>query len=130
MKFTTKIIISIFLLIATIIGTEVFVNRTLKTTSVRLEEHISELENKTHSGNWHDAEIAMQSIEEDWKDIELLWSMLIDHFEIDNIDTALSKLSIYVKSKETSLALAEASTLKKYVLHIPQKESFSVENIL
>lgn len=130
MKFATKTVISIFLLTAAIIGTEVYVNRTLKSTSARLEEHINELENKAHSGNWHDAEIAMQQIEKDWDKIESLWAMLIDHFEIDNIDTALSKLSVYVKSKETSLALAEASTLKKYVRHIPQKESFSIANVL
>ncbi len=130
MKFATKTIISIFLLTATIIGIEIYVNRTLKTTSARLEEHISELENKTRSGNWHDAEIAMQQIEKDWDEVESSWAILIDHFEIDNIDTAISKLSVYVKSKETSLALAEASTLKNYVRHIPQKESFSVANIL
>jgi hypothetical protein len=55
--------------------------------------------------------------------------MLVDHYEIDNIELLLSQLASFVKNKNKNDALSCVSSLKTLIKHIPDKESLSLKNI-
>jgi hypothetical protein len=56
--------------------------------------------------------------------------MLIDHFEIDNIDNSMVRMSKYVEEKSSDDALAELAALRKFIQHIPVKNALSIKNVL
>jgi len=68
---------------------------------------------------------------EEWEKTKKIWSMLIDHDELDSIEEIIKRIEILLSSteEETEL-LAELNRLEFYLEHIPHKESFAIENIL
>jgi hypothetical protein len=66
----------------------------------------------------------------EWQKTKLLWAMLIIHREIDSIDEALIRSMKATQSKNYSEALIELNILKHYFKHIPEREKFSLVNIL
>jgi ABC-type protease/lipase transport system fused ATPase/permease subunit len=130
MKLATKVILLVTILLTLIIGAGIFTTRSLAAASKVLDGHISHLENMVRNGEWDEADGTLLTIEKEWGKNKGVWATLIDHMEIDSIDITLAKLSRYIETRETSSALAEASTLSKLVRHIPRKVSFNIENIL
>lgn len=126
---TVKIMTIIAVILVLIFCASYFTNTTLSSHAQSLEEKISIVDTNTRKGNWDAAEAGLSAIEEEWPKVENIWAVLLDHVEIDNIDEALEKVSEYVKAKNTPLALAELATLKQYIKHIPDKESFNLKNI-
>jgi len=130
MKALTKVMLWISITSVLMIAFGIYTNHYLAASSQKLESHMMQLEYKTRSEDWKDAGENLAVAKKEWEKTKKVWSMLIDHFEIDNIDATLSRVSMYIESKDKSSALAEVSVLRQYVRHIPRKESFILENIL
>lgn len=126
---TVKVITSLVLITALVFGVSIYTKNIIDSTSRNLENQVTVVEDNTRAGNWEKAEAELSNMEKDWSRTKKIWAMLLDHIEVDNIDETLSKMSRYIESRESSLALAEASTLKQFIKHIPEKESFKLENI-
>ncbi len=126
---TAKVLILITAIVALILGAAFFTNRILLSDAHSLEEKIVTVEANMKEEDWEKAQSVLASILSEWPTVESKWALLIDHAEIDNIEDALTKVAEYIKAKEASLALAELSTLKNYITHIPEKESLNIENI-
>ena len=126
---TAKILISITVILAMILSASIFTNRILSKDANSLEEKISAVEADTEKENWETAQTGLATILKEWPKVENKWALLLDHAEIDNIDEALTKVSKYIKAKDVPLALAELASLKKYINHIPEKESLDLKNI-
>lgn len=124
-----KIVSAIALLLIVLVGAGIYTQSTLSSTAQHLESQIAEVERNTIAEDWDKAGNSLERVEKDWGKTEKTWTTLIDHTEIDNIDYTLSKLSKYVETESKSLALAEIAALKKYIQHIPEKESFLLKNI-
>ncbi|HOR85865.1 MAG TPA: DUF4363 family protein [Bacillota bacterium] len=101
----------------------------LNSESQRLSSNLEELEQHIEKQNWDEASKKLQEFREKWDKVSTLWTMLIDHYEIDNIELILSKLVSYAKNHDKVEALSEMSSLKTLIKHIPDKESFSLKNI-
>jgi len=127
---TVKISIAAIVLIILIITFGLFTNYSLSASSKDIENYVVNIEGNIKNDNWVMADRELTNMEKEWSKIGKVWSLLIDHVEIDNIDNAVSRLSTFIESKDTSQTLAEAATLKQYVTHIPEKESFKIKNIL
>lgn len=127
---TYKIMGLILILLAIIIGASIFSSRTLASSSKRIENQVIEIQNSTKAGNWKKAESGLIAVKKDWNGTSDTWAALIDHIELDNIDESLSKMEKYIVVKDTSMALAEAATLGQLIKHIPEKDAFSLKNIL
>ncbi len=125
-----KVILIISILIISIISSGIFTNHILNKNSKILEEHITQMELYVKNGDWLKAEAELEDIREYWSQVQSTWAMLQSHFEMDNIDSALTKVSEFTKARELSLTLAEAALLKQYIKHIPEKVAFSLGNIL
>jgi predicted PurR-regulated permease PerM len=101
----------------------------LGSESQRLDNNLSALESDIEKQNWAAAMKKIEEFHSKWDKTSSLWSMLIDHFEIDNIELALSQLISYVKTQDKNEALSKMSSLKTLIKHIPEKESFNLKNV-
>ena len=129
MSHTFKVLLAVSILVAIILGSSFISQRILSKTASELEKELSEVENSTVSNDWDRAEAGIKKVSEKWSGIKKTWAVLIDHLEIDNIDITLTKVEKYILCRDTSSALAEASTLMKYIRHIPRKEALNMENV-
>ncbi len=127
---TFKVLTVVAVLAAIIISAGIVANSSFSTSANRLDTHIENIEKTVSDGNWSGAEESLLSIQNYWSKIQDLWAALLDHAEMDNIDATLSRLEKYIKSRDKALTLGEASLLKLYVKHIPEKEKFNLSNVL
>jgi hypothetical protein len=102
----------------------------LHRSSDELEKSIDDATILVESKKWDPADKLLNDFEVRWNTTKYTWSILLDHFEIDNIDNSYTKAKEYVKSKDLPSAMAELKALKQYIEHIPKKEGFSLKNIL
>jgi len=126
----TKTIILVACLLLIIIISGLFTLYYLDLTSDKLEHQVRAACVSVSDNQWDLAKKQLEAFEHTWKKTKYGWAILLDHFEIDNIDNSFTKSRKYVESNDYSLALAELEALRQYILHIPKKESFSLENIL
>jgi uncharacterized protein YijF (DUF1287 family) len=105
---------------------------TLKNNAESMAKDIDKLEAAIKDDNWDMASNILEDMHKEWKNVRNKWQMLINHQEIDNIESTLAKVESYVKAKENGKedALAEIATLKLFLLHIPDKEALRITNIL
>jgi predicted PurR-regulated permease PerM len=127
---TFKVLTVVFVLAVVIVAAGIIVNKTFASSADKIDHHIENVEHSASSGDWSGAEKNLSNIKNDWSKTQDLWAVLLDHAEMDNIDATLSKLEKYIKSQDKALTLGEASLLRLYVKHIPEKEKFNLSNIL
>lgn len=130
MKHFAKVILIISILTLAIVFSGIFTNHALRKNSKILEEHIIRMEAYASDNNWVKAEEELEFINQYWNKVQKNWAMLQSHFEIDYIESALTRTTEYVKSRELTLTLAESALLKQSIQHIPRKMAFTLENIL
>ena len=126
---TAKILTSIIVIAALIIGLSAFSTHIFAKDAHSLEQKISSVESSTRSNDWESAQVGVSQILEEWPAVEDRWSLLLDHSEIDAIADILTRTDEYIKSNNSALALAELATLKKRITGIPDKEAFKLTNI-
>ncbi|MEA4960722.1 DUF4363 family protein [Lutispora sp.] len=113
-----------------IIGSGIFTINMLKKDAEILYDFVLEMESDIMSEKWDDAGEKGDKLHNQWKKYKKVWPMLIDHLEIDNLDIHISELESFLISRDKTQALSKLSILKLLVKHIPEKESFTLQNIL
>ena len=126
---TVKVVSSLIILTALIIGMSLFTQWLLNRDSLRLVQTIEEIEKSAKIEEWDQAQTNLKKVNDIWSEVKGTWSALIDHQEIDNIDVTLSRLEMLVQAKEVPSSLSEAAALRKYIGHIPAKEKLDFENL-
>jgi len=124
-----KPLIIIAALIVIIIAGSCFTLSALGSESQRLAQSLSELEQDIEKQNWEAASEKLGEFHSKWDKVSSIWSMLVDHYEIDSIELALAQLAAYVKTRDKNEALSRMSSLRTLIKHIPEKEAFSLQNI-
>lgn len=130
MNSNTKTIIVITCLVLVIIISGLLSLYYLNVSAGRLEQNIGSASLSVTNNQWTEAADQLEDFEHIWEKTKFGWATMVDHFEIDNIDNSFTQAKKYVESQDYSSALAELETLRHYILHIPKKEGFSLENIL
>lgn len=102
----------------------------LEKTAVDLTDLLMTAQNAVAQKNWTEAEEMVAASLERWQQMQRLWTVLINHKELDEIRMALERSSEYVASQDETSALAELAVAKLLVKHIPEKEKLSLSNIL
>ena len=70
-------------------------------------------------------------VQEKWNETKNKWAALIDHEEIDNIEETMHRVEMLIGDTEEKVELlSELNKLGFYLEHIPEREEFSIENIL
>ncbi len=130
MNTNTKTIIIVIILLVIIILSGSLTLYYLNKSAEKLQSTVMEVSDSVSKKQWTSADEELRDFEDDWEKTKYFWAMLVDHFEIDNIDDAFNKSKKYVETQDESSALAELESLRHYILHIPRKEGFTMENVL
>ena len=129
MSHTLKFFILIVILLALVFGIGILSQGILSRSSIELGKEIVKVEENITANDWISATQCIKEVREKWDVTKKTWAVLIDHFEIDNIDITMTRVEQYIRCEDASSGLAEASALHKYVRHIPHKEILNLENI-
>ena len=113
-----------------IIAAGLFTINMLKKDAEVLHNFVLEMESHILAEKWDEAGVAGKKLHDQWEKYKKIWPMLIDHLEIDNLNIQFSELESYLSSRDKTQALSKLSVLKVLVKHIPERESFILQNIL
>lgn len=120
---STSIILLIF-------GFGIISNNYLSNSSILVIRQVNQLETAVNSKQWSQAEQYLMQVKGSWKRIKPWWAMLIHHQEIDNIENSLVKLEKAVQNQDLSNSQMCSGELQHFLQHIPQREKFTIFNIL
>jgi hypothetical protein len=129
MNSNSKTIIVVVILLIVIILSGSLALYYLGRSSGQLELLVNSASISVENKEWTSAQKQLDEFEKNWVKTRPYWSMLVDHFEIDHIEDSYEKAKKYVETQEYPSSLAELESLKHYILHIPRKEGFTMQNI-
>lgn len=124
-----KIIIIVVLVI--IIGSGIFMQRYIKSTSSQMVDDLKELKSSIKSNEEINEDIKKQAktIYSKWEDLEKIWSMFVLHDELDLIETSLVSMKTDVESNAIDMSMDEIQKSIFLLEHIYEKEKFCLRNI-
>lgn len=64
-----------------------------------------------------------------WQKYEVYWHIAVEHSELEKIENNLVELASCIKSRNNKDALTAVALLRFNILHIPQMERVSIENL-
>lgn len=123
-----KLILSMVILLAVVAG-GIFSIRYIKNSSDKLQTSIVKASDLVSSGRWSAAADEISSVEDQWNSTEKTWAILVDHYEIDSIESSIIRSKRYIETKDAPLSMAELDNLKFSVEHIYKKELINMKNI-
>ena len=125
-----KVIIATLLVLATLIGFGTYSFNYLDRTADELLSIADSIEKSVAEKNWDEARADFPRFESVWKKSSRKWAILIDHIELDQINTSMSKVEKYVDTKDIPGFMTEMAELKLLLKHVPEKEALNIKNIL
>lgn len=102
----------------------------IEATTQNLETHFKAIENSISTQNWSASEKELSLTQQQWDKTQTLWTIILDHQQIDSIDLCLNRLAKFVQVHDLSLSLGEISTLKLLVDEVANTEKLTWSNIL
>lgn len=124
-----KKIIILLLILGLVLGFGIWDLRKINHSSKDMINDIDKLANHVVNKEWDNAISKYKAISSKWSKYENIWSIMIDHFEVDQIETSIARLKVYIEQENKSDSLAEISNLKVLIEHIPAKEAVTLKNI-
>jgi len=125
MKFYLSLLITFILILC--FG--FFIIASLSQSAENITNNFTEISDAINEEDWQKAEEEFTSVKEEWTKHKKWWGMIIDHHEIDNIDTSFSRLDEYLNHQSPALSAGELSVLEQFLKHIPETEKISWKNI-
>lgn len=109
----------------------IFIQGYLEKSSEELVNKIDDLINLVDIDKIIESIEIRDELEEKWDETKYKWAALIDHEEIDNIEETMHRVEMLIGDTEEKIELlSELNKLGFYLEHIPEREAFSLENIL
>lgn len=93
-------------------------------------KHIESTQEELPPTQWNQAQSSISKLDKMWIRTRSQWMILVDHRELDSIETSLARLNSYIKSKDVTLSKSELANLLLLIKHIPEKEAVNIRNIL
>lgn len=129
MKEVTISIIAIVIVVIASVITQKYLEKTSTEILDKLSELKTEVKNAQENDNTNNATKISTEILEKWEETNTIWSTLIIHEELDNIELSLIELKSHIENSEFEEGLAEIEKSMFLVGHIQEKEKFKIKNI-
>lgn len=123
-----KIIVSLSIFVVMIIGM-IFSIQYLNKVCKDLEDISSSIETYINEDNMNKAYETSLSLTKKWKKYSESISIFVNHQEIDNIETELSKIPQYIKEDSKEESLASVRVLAFFLNHVKNMEKITIQNI-
>ncbi len=109
----------------------IFIQKYLEKSSKVLIIEIDKLMEAVEADKINESIKLREQVQEKWDNTKKKWAALIDHEEIDNIEETMHRVEMLIGDPEEKVELlSELNRLRFYLKHIPERESFSLENVL
>ncbi len=95
----------------------------------RLAVDLKKVEQAIRVQQWNEADTQLTVVQKKWNQVKPIWTMLLHHREIDNIDQSLVKTRRAIRAANLPAAEVEQGSLAEYIEHIPKREECSLVNI-
>lgn len=126
-------VLIIFSIVIVILSGNYLIDRYLGRTSnelvsslQHLKEHVI-IANENNDRSYITQE--MEKMEKSWEDISNVWSIIVMHQEIDNIEQALIKSKAIINDGNIEDAIPELETAIFYVEHVNAREKLQLKNV-
>lgn len=109
----------------------IFIQSYLEKTSEELISNLAQIIDFVDKDKTKETIETREKIQSKWNKTREKWAVLIDHEELDNIEETMHRVEMLIGDPEEKIELlSELNKLNFYLEHIPQREKFSLENIL
>jgi hypothetical protein len=92
-------------------------------------DNLSTLAEIVKKEDWERAKEDIKIYTDKWYEIKKTWIFFLNQRDLDNIDSSLRQLNIYIENEEKILAQAELEHLIVLFYVIDENESLTLENI-
>lgn len=92
-------------------------------------ENLTDLMEIISREDWENASHDMGIYLEKWYEVRDLWIYFVNQKDVDNIDSSIRQVNVYIENREKTLAQAELEHLKVLFYVIDENECLSLENI-
>jgi hypothetical protein len=124
-----KRIIIILVIIAIICALNIYTGIFINTSSVELRSEIDQTKTALQAKDNATAASQIKKIRNQWESVESRWEVLVDHRDVDRIDTLMTHLEAMAATDSWDTVMPELDELAFYLTHIDDKQKFRVENI-
>ena len=109
----------------------IFIQKYLEKSSKVLIIEIDKLMEAVEADKINESIKLREQVQEKWDNTKKKWAALIDHEEIDNIEETMHRIEMLIGDPEEKVELlSELNRLSFYLEHIPEREAFSLENVM
>ena len=109
----------------------IFIQKYLEKSSKVLIIEIDKLMEAVEADKINESIKLREQVQEKWDNTKKKWAALIDHEEIDNIEETMHRVEMLIGDPEEKVELlSELNRLSFYLEHIPEREAFSLENVM
>lgn len=129
MKGDTKKLLFAVIVVLIVILSGFMIKAYLENSTVKLLNQITDLEKSINMNEWERANDIVAELNDDWDKNENIWTIFINHHEIDSISITLENAIEYIKLKDKPDSLASIASLRHYISHIPEMERIVIKNI-
>lgn len=102
----------------------------IQTSAQELILPLATIEQSLIPQKWEAVQNELNTAQTHWDKNKKLWTILLDHQEVDNVDFGLKRLEKYVEVQDISLSLGEVSHLRLLIDHIADTARLDIRNIL
>ncbi|NLM42867.1 MAG: DUF4363 family protein [Clostridiales bacterium] len=124
-----RIIVFTCIIIVSIIALGSISINILENNTKILGDLITKIEDEIKHERWEEVVKIEKQLKNQWKKYEKTWPMLIDHTDVDKVNTYLSELEIFIAKKDETMAASKLAVLKLLMKNIPEKEYVTLQNI-
>lgn len=125
-----RVVVTTILILVLFFVSTFMLNEYINKSCENLLANAKVLDKSIKGESWNQGTEEVKNLKEQWETTKKGWQLFLEHYEMDAIDIALSRLEEYIKIENKPLALGEMAELKLLISHVKDKESFKLVNIL
>jgi Glu-tRNA(Gln) amidotransferase subunit E-like FAD-binding protein len=125
-----KAAIIMLCIVAVVIALNAFTACYINNSSEKLLSYVNEAREAASKGDIEAIHEQVNKLRDEWEVYESRWEMLVDHREIDRIDTLVTHLQAMAAAGALEDLIPELEELAFFITHIDDKHKIRAENIL
>lgn len=124
-----RAVIIMLAIVAIILALNCYAGSFINDNSNELLSSIDKVKQAVQAGDLDAAGGRINDLRGEWESAESRWEVLVDHREVDRIDTLVTHLEGMAKAGTLDTMLPELDELSFFFKHINDKEKLRAENI-
>lgn len=102
---------------------------TLDSTATEMLKVLDEIDKAVNEKDWELALNQSLVLREQWRENQFLWTILLDHSVIDNIQLSIAHIKAFITSQDLPQVKAEIAGLYLFLKDIPENEKLTIQNV-